>query len=81
MLVDLLNDLNIHDSDLLDVMIESSESCRLTMRLVYIEDYITLKTSHKKLVFAGCVKAMMVINFGIVRFGLGGASQIMLRAS
>lgn len=65
MLVDSLNDLNVHDSDLLDVIIENAESGRVTMRLVYIEDYTTLRTSPKKLVFMGCVKALMDLRFGL----------------
>jgi len=52
MLIDSLSNINLHDSELVTVIIENPQS-RLIMHLLYVEDYKTMRTSQKRLVFTG----------------------------
>jgi hypothetical protein len=56
-----LTDLNLHDSELIDFVIRN-ESSEVIVHLDYIEDYDTLHTSKKSLVFRGCVKVTVDAN-------------------
>ena len=47
-IVSSIRDLNLHDSELLDVVVKMDE---ITMHLDYIEDYETMKCTHRDLVF------------------------------
>src|SRR5262245_6439706 len=54
-----LIDLNLHDSRLLGFFLYGEDSSEVIMRLAYIEDYETLRTSDRRLVFSGCVKVVV----------------------
>jgi hypothetical protein len=56
-----IRDLNLHDSELLDVVVKMDE---ITMNLDYIEDYETMKCAHRKLIFHGCTEVSWKINPG-----------------
>ncbi len=56
-----IRDLNLHDSELVDVVIKMDE---VTMHLDYIEDYETMKCTHRKLIFRGCTEVFLKINPG-----------------
>jgi hypothetical protein len=57
-----LSDLNLHDSELIDFVIRNDETSVVIVHLDYIEDYETLRTSKKSLVFRGCVKVIVDAN-------------------
>jgi hypothetical protein len=57
-----LSDLNLHDSEVIDFVIRNDQSSEAILYLDYIEDYETLNTSKKRLVFRGCVKVIVDAN-------------------
>lgn len=59
--IECIRDLNLHDSELLDVVVKLDE---VTMHLDYIEDYETMKTARRSLVFCGCSRVFFAINPG-----------------
>ncbi|MCE0484994.1 MAG: hypothetical protein LV479_12250 [Methylacidiphilales bacterium] len=61
MIVNSISDLNMHDSELLRVLIERTE---VTMFLDYIEEYDPLKSSPKKLVFRECTNLVLTTHLG-----------------
>jgi len=65
-----IRDLNLHDSELLEIVIKTDE---VTMRLSYIEDYETMRCSRRDLIFRGCTEMSLKINGGICssRFDTG----------
>ena len=65
MLIDSLSNINLHDSELVNVIIENPRS-RLIMHLLYVEDYKTMRTSQKRLLFSGCMKALIDLNLGVL---------------
>ncbi len=62
-----LSDLNLHDSELLEIVVDrvNRDADRITLRLDYIEDYESMRTTEKRLVFSGCVKAVFDMNFKV----------------
>ena len=60
-IIDCVRDLNLHDSELLDVVVRLDE---VTMHLNYIEDYETMRTNRRRLVFRGCSRISFIINPG-----------------
>jgi len=56
-----IRDLNLHDSELLDVVVKMDE---VTMHLDYIDDYETMKCSRRDLVFRKCSNVAFKINPG-----------------
>jgi len=67
MTVHSLTDLNLHDSELLEISIDrvDRQADRITLRLRYIEDYESMRTTERRLVFSGCVKAVFDMNFKV----------------
>jgi hypothetical protein len=70
-------DLNLHDSELLDVVVKMDE---VTMHLDYIEDYETMKCTRRDLVFRKCSNVVFKINSGYappdsILFGDESASE------
>ena len=61
MIVHSINDLNLHDSELLEVVIKLDE---VTLRLDYIEDYETMRCANRELVFRGCSETAVKMNPG-----------------
>lgn len=59
MVVASIHDLNIHDSELIEVLVNKDN---VVMLLDYIDDYETMKCSRKRLVFSGCSEAHFKIN-------------------
>ena len=57
-----LSELNLHDSELIDFVMPAGESSDVIVHLDYIEDYETLRTAKKSLVFTGCVKVLIDAN-------------------
>lgn len=60
-MISCIRDLNLHDSQLLDVVVRMDE---VTMHLDYIEDYESMKTNRRDLVFRGCRSVSIKINPG-----------------
>jgi hypothetical protein len=60
-IVSSIRDLNLHDSELLDVVVKMDE---VTMHLDYIEDYGTMKCTRRDLVFRKCSNVAFKINCG-----------------
>lgn len=54
-----IRDLNLHDSELLEIVIKMDE---VTMRLSYIEDYETMRCSRRDLIFRECTEISLKIN-------------------
>jgi hypothetical protein len=65
--VNSLTDLNLHDSDLLEIVVDRANRAadQITLRLDYIEDYESMRTTEKRLVFSDCVKAIFNMNFKV----------------
>ncbi len=59
MIVSCIRDLNLHDSELLEVVVKKDE---VVMVLDYIEDYETTKCSVRRLIFRGCTEATFRLN-------------------
>lgn len=57
----------MHDSELLKIVIDrvNKDANRVQLHLDYIEDYTTMKSSAKTIVFSGCVKAVFDMNFNV----------------
>jgi hypothetical protein len=66
MRVDSLNNLNLHDSELLKVVIDTGDPSLVILYLNYIEDYEAVSTSHKRLIFHDCLKVLIDANFGLL---------------
>ncbi len=60
-MVNSIRNLNLHDSELIEIVIKMDE---VTMLLDYIEDYETMKCSRKHLIFRGCTEMSLKINGG-----------------
>lgn len=56
-----INDLNLHDSDLLQVIVKHDEA---VMIIDYIDDYETGRQTRRELVFRGCTEIHFKINPG-----------------
>jgi hypothetical protein len=54
-----IHDLNLHDSDILEVVVAGDE---VALVLNYIEDYESMRCSKRKLILHGCIEASMHIN-------------------
>ena len=67
MTVHSLTDLNLHDSELLEITIDrvDRDADRITLRINYIEDYDSMRITEKRLIFSRCVKAIFDINFKV----------------
>jgi hypothetical protein len=61
MIVDTIGNLNMHDSELLRILIERTD---ITMLINYIDDYETQKTSRKTLIFRDCTNFVMKTHLG-----------------
>lgn len=61
MVVTSIDDLNLHDSELIEVLVDGDN---VVMVLDYVDDYETMKCSRKRLVFSGCTEAHFKINPG-----------------
>lgn len=57
-----LSELNLHDSEFAGFVMPVDGSSDVTIHLDYIEDYETLRTAKKSLVFRGCVKVLIDAN-------------------
>lgn len=68
MTVDSLSNLNLHDSEILELVVDraDTEADRIIVSLDYIEDYESMQVSRKKLVFCGCYRAVLDMNFGVL---------------
>src|SRR6266571_3385852 len=62
MRVNSLTELNLHDSDLIDFVMPVDDSSEVVIHLDYIDDYQTLRTAKRSLVFSGCVKVVIDAN-------------------
>lgn len=68
MTVDSLADLNLHDSEVIEVVVDraDTEADRIIVLLDYIEDYESLEVRRRRLVFHGCYRAVLDMNFGVI---------------
>ncbi len=66
--VESLCGLNMHDSELLELIIDrvDKKADLIVLVLNYIEDYESMSVSRKKLAFYGCYKAVLDMNFGVI---------------
>ena len=68
MTVDSLSGLNLHDSEVIEVVVDraDTEADRIIVLLDYIEDYESMEVSRKRLIFHGCYRAVLDMNFGVI---------------
>jgi len=59
MIVSSINDLNLHDSEILKVKIVDD---KIVLLLDYIEDYESMRCAARQLIFSGCTEARFQIN-------------------
>lgn len=62
-----LRDLNLHDSELMEITVDRVDRVadQITLRLNYVEDYVEMRTAVRRLVFSGCVKTILDMNFKV----------------
>lgn len=63
MVINSIEDLNLHDSELIKLEIDGED--RVILQINYIESYEAFNTSLKFLVFEECLKVIVDANFGV----------------
>ena len=72
-----LNDLNLHDSALLELIVGVPPDDGVRIRLDYIESYATQEVRARELVFTNCWRVDMRLNYGVLnRDSIMDASEI-----